>query len=222
MKKIMVCIGIFMLFTTMVFPLIGTVFAGSEENPEITDNYDDHFGVLIRYPSRIRTFIALKLLNIKSFEFIDIDSAWFYEKELEPQFIYTAIKLKDLEPVYPRAIYSLHWVFNNKPYAVACHLYDNAENSASFVGRDTHFNRKWEEAEVSYDFNNNFIILKINKIHIGNPQPGERLTQTNAWTALRFQYEPFCLFFGDGELVKDGAPFIEDHLDFGKDYIIQY
>jgi hypothetical protein len=211
-----------MLFIVSFLPVIGTVFAGSEEDPEIKDKYNDQFGVLIKHPTRIRTFLALQLLHLQTFEIIDIDSAWFYEKESEPHVLYTAIKLNNLEPIYHRAIYSIHWTYNKVPYAVASHLYDNAEHSASFVGLDTHFNKNWEEAETTYDFNNNIVTFRINKIHIGNPRPGERLTKTNAWTALRFKYEPFCLFFGDGELVKDGAPFIEDHLDFGKDYIIQY
>ncbi|GAG97075.1 unnamed protein product, partial [marine sediment metagenome] len=63
----------------------------------IKDNYDDQFGALIEYPTRMRTRIALTLLQMDSFDFIDIDSAWFYEKELESEYLYTALKLKDLE-----------------------------------------------------------------------------------------------------------------------------
>jgi hypothetical protein len=66
------------------------------------------------------------------------------------------------------------------------------------------------------------VAFKINKIDIGDPQEGEILTRTYAWTALRFNFEPLCLLLGDGELVKDGAPFIESYDEYGRDYIIQY
>jgi len=75
---------------------------------------------------------------------------------------------------------------------------------------------------VSFDFNRNIVEFKINKEHIGNPKSGDILTNTYAWTALRFYFEPLCLFFSDGELVKDCAPFMENNDEYGRNYMIKY
>ena len=65
-------------------------------------------------------------------------------------------------------------------------------------------------------------LFKLKKEYAGNLQQGDILTNTWAWTALRFNFEPMTILFSNGELVKDGAPFIEDNKDYGADYIIQY
>jgi len=209
-----------MLLVILIFST--NAIAGSEEDPEITDNYDDQFGALIEYPTRLRTRIALILLQMDSFDFIDIDSAWFYENEGESEYLYTSLKVKDLMMNSQRAIYSIHWTFNGIRYAIGSHLYNNGLNYSCFVGLDRRFNPKWKDADVSYDFESNIVTFKINKVDIGNPQPGDILTRTFAWTALRFNFEPLCLLFSDGELVKDGAPFIESYDEYGRDYIIKY
>ena len=216
----LICIVSCAVMLTMTFSSI--VFAGDENDPEIKDNYDDQFGALIEYPTRMRTRIALTLLQMDSFDFIDIDSAWFYENELEPGYLYTALKIKDLTINSQRAIYSIHWTFNGLAYAVGSHLYNNGQNYSCLVGLDKRFNRNWQDAEVTFDFDNDIITFKIDKNHIGNPQPGDYLTKTFAWTALRFNFEALSLIFGDGELVKDAAPFIESSNEYGRNYMIQY
>jgi len=220
MRNKLKCILICAVMLTMTFSSI--VFAGDENDPEIKDNYNDQFGALVEYPTRMRTRIALTLLQIDSFDFIDIDSAWFYENELESEYLYTALKLKDLRINSQRAIYSIHWTFNGAAYAVGSHIYNNGQNYSCFVGLDKRFNNNWQKAEVSFDFDSNTITFKIDKKHIGNPQLGDYLTRTYAWTALRFNFEPLCLLFSDGELVKDCAPFIENNNEYGKNYMIQY
>jgi hypothetical protein len=62
----------------------------------------------------------------------------------------------------------------------------------------------------------------MDKKFIGDPQPGDLLIRTFAWTALRFNFEPLSLLFSDGELVKDAAPFIENNSDYGRNYQIVY
>ena len=219
MKKI---IGMFvcMLLITTILPL--TAMAGDENDPEITDNLNDQFGALVDYPTRIRTRIALRLLLIDSFDFIDIDSAWFYEQSSESDYLFAALKIKDLSTNPHRAIYSVHWTFNGVPYAVGSHLYNNGQNSSCFVGLDKRYNRNWQYAEATYDFDKDIVTFKMDKTLIGNPQPGDILTKTFAWTALRFSPQALNLFFSDGELVKDAAPFIENNQDYGKDYQIMY
>ena len=96
--------------------------------------------------------------------------------------------------------------------------------SFSFSDRliDKRLNWNFEDAEGYYDIENDIVTFKFKKEFIGNPQPGDVLTNTWAWTALRFNFEPFTILFSDGELVKDAAPFIESHEDYGEDYIIKY
>ena len=220
MEKKIIGLFVSMLFFTTVLPI--TVFAGDENDPEITDNQDDQFGALLEYPTRIRTRIALTLLQMNSFDFVDITSAWFYENESESGHLYAALKLKDLSVNPQRAIYTIHWKCNGVPYTVWSHLYNHGQNCTSSVGVDRRCNYHWHDAEVTYDFNSSIVTFKMDKKYIGDPQPGDLLIRTFAWTALRFNYEPLSLLFSDGELVKDAAPFIENNSDYGRNYQIVY
>lgn len=218
-KKIVGILACILLITTLL-PTIG--LAGDENDPEITDNLNDQYGALIEYPTRIRTRIALALLQMNSFDFIDIDSAWFYENESQSDYLFAALKLQDLTIIPQRAIYSIHWTFDGVAYAVGSHLFNNGQNSSCFVGLDKRLNFQWQDAEVTYDFDNNIVTFKMEKKFIGKPEPGDMLMKTFAWTALRFNFEPVCLLFSDGELVKDCAPFIESNQDYGRNYKIIY
>ncbi len=219
-RKKLICISICISLLAITF--VPTVLAGDENDPEITDNYYDQFGALVEFPDRIRTHIALALLRINTFDFIDIDSAWFYENEFDSDNMVAALKLKDLSINPQRAIYTIHWKYNGVPYCVWSHLYNNGQNFSCHVGEDRRSNHNYHDAKASYDFDKNIITFKFNKEFIGNPQPGDILTKTFAWTALRFDPLPFNLFFSDGELVKDAAPFMENNQEFGRDYIIKY
>jgi len=220
MKKKIIGLFVCMLFFTTILPI--TAIAGDENDPEITDNLNDQFGPLVDYPTRVRTKIALTLLQMNSFDFIDIYSAWFYENEFEPNYLYAALKLKDLSVNPQRAIYTIHWKCNGVPYAVWSHLYNNGQNYTGSVGVDRRFNYRWHDAEVTYDFNRSIVTFKMDKKYIGDPQPGDLLIRTFAWTALRFNFEPLTLLFGSGELIKDAAPFLENNTDYGRDYVIQF
>ncbi len=216
MYEVVVC----MVMLTSLLPV--SVIAGSEEDPEIIDTLNDQFGALVDFPTRIRSRIALSLLQMDSFDFIDIDSAWLYEHASESDYMFAALKLKDLDTKNQRAIYTIHWQFNGVPYCVWSHLCNNGQNYSCSVGVDKRFNFNYHDAEVAYDFESDIVTFKFKKEFIGNPQPGEVLSKTFAWTALRFNNEPLCLLFSDGELVKDAAPFIENSQDFGREYIVQY
>jgi len=71
MKNNKLVIFICMLFITLSFSM--NVFAGSEEDPEILDVEDNAV-----------------------FDHLDIISAWFYEKAEEPEFLFTALKLNEI------------------------------------------------------------------------------------------------------------------------------
>jgi hypothetical protein len=220
MKRKIVGLFVCMLLITTILPI--TAMAGDENDPEIRDNLNDLWGLLVDHPLRIRTQIALKLLQINSFNFIDIHSAWFYENKSEHNYLYAALKLNDLSVNPQRAIYTIHWKYNGVPYAVWSHLYNNGQDYISSVGVDKRSNYRWHDAEVTYDFNRNIVTFKMDKQDIGNPQPGDFLIRTFAWTALRFNFEPLTLLFGSGELVKDEAPFLENYTSYGREYQILY
>ena len=71
MQKKISTILVCMLFITLSFTM--NVFAGSEEDPEILDVEDDAV-----------------------FDYLDIISAWFYEMEEEPEYLFTALKIKEI------------------------------------------------------------------------------------------------------------------------------
>jgi hypothetical protein len=220
MKKKIVGIFVCMLLITTILPI--TAMAGDENDPEITDNLNDQFGALVDHPTRMRTRIALTLLQMNSFDFVDIHSAWFYENEFESDYLYAALKLKDLRIITQDAVYSVRWTFNGVAYCVWSHIYNKGQNISCQVGLDKRFPYGSQDADVTYDFDRDIVTFKMDKKYIGDPQPGNLLIKTWTWTALRFNSEPLCLLFSDGELVKDAAPFIENKQDYGRDYQILY
>ena len=95
MKEKFIIILICIVFFVSIISL--NVIAGDEENPEIIDNEDDWFGSFINHPIRYNIFHAIGLLPMESFDFLDIKSAWFFEKSNEPDYLYTSLKLKNLD-----------------------------------------------------------------------------------------------------------------------------
>ena len=219
-KKVIATIVVMLLIATIpILPI--NVLAGDENDPEITDALNDQFGALAIYPDRLRTRIALMLLQMDSFDFVDIDSAWFYENADEPDFLYADLKLQDLRIVPQDAIYTVRWACNDVAYCVGSHIRFNGQGISCHVGLDRRSAADSQPAEVTYDFESNIITFKMKKQDIGDPQPGDLLTNTWAWTAFRFNFSPLCLLFSDGELVKDAAPFLENNQEYGRDYVIQ-
>lgn len=222
MRNKIFSIIVFIFLVIVVFS--PNIFAGSAENPEITDNEDDCFGSFIIHPFRYRMFHSLGLLEMENFDFLDIKSAWFHEDPNYPEYLFASISLKDLDVVSQRAVYSVHWKFNNVRYAVGSHIYNNGLNISCSVGLDRHFSifSKFKAAESHYDFENDIITFKLKKEYVGDLKEGDILSDTWAWTALRFNNEPMTIVFSNGELVKDAAPFLEGSNDYGLDYIIKY
>jgi len=215
MKRKIIGIFICALLITTIIPI--TAMAGDEQNPEILDETDDLFGIFTTNQKILNFFTKLKIFNIESFDFMDITSAWFYENPDKPDNLYTAIKLKNLDFINQRVIYSMHWVFEEKNYAVGVHVISNGEITGFFAGETFGiFNRlgPYHDANGSFDLNDDTVIFEIPKNVIGNPEPGNILTRTDAWAGLRFIFEPLTIPLG-GEVAKDWA-------GYGKDYIIQY
>jgi hypothetical protein len=219
MKKIIVIILISLLFV-----LSFKVLAGDINDPEIVDEEDDLFGSFIDHPIRFQIFQSIGLLTMDSFSFMDIKSAWFFEKSDEPNYLFASLYVKDLDVISQRVVYTIHWTFDGVRYAVGSHIYNNGKNSSCKVGFDRHLSIfcNFKDGESYYDFENDIITFKFKKEYAGNLQQGDVLTNTFAWTALRFNFERMTILFSDGELVKDAAPFIENSKDYGRYYVIKY
>ena len=193
--------------------LTSCAFAGDEENPEVTDEINDIFGPLIEDPDLFSRMKATgRLGDIENFDFIDIVSAWFYENSDEPDFLYSAVKVKNLEFKDDRGIYAMHWVYNDLEYGVGVHTHSDGKYKSFFAGISP--SGPYEKVTGSFDLEKNIVTFRIPKILIGYPSKGDILTQTDAWNALRFKIESATWPYG-GELAKDWA-------GYGQDYEIQY
>jgi len=215
MKRIDNMIVFIMLITMMLLPL---ATAGSDKNPEIEDYNEndpyDIFGTFVRIPGLFTLFRTIGMFPFDSFAVIDIQSAWFYEQSDNPTFLFTALKLEDVFLIKQTQIYSIKWTMNGKQYSTSVHSDMMNGVHTSFMGGSSHAGGTSEEITGSFDVENNIIHFSVPKDIIGNPQPGDILTEPNAWTALRFGAEPFTIFFG-GELAKDWS-------GYGKEYVIHY
>jgi hypothetical protein len=216
MKKI---IGILLCMLLITTTFSAKVMAGDEQDPEIVDETNDLFGIFTRNIKILNFFTKLNIFKIETFDFMDITSAWFYENPDKPDYLYTAIKLKNLDFINQRTIYAMHWEFEGKNYAVGTHIISNGEILGFFAGETFGiFNKNrygpYHDANGSFDLENDIVFFEIQKNVIGDPEPGDVLTKTDAWTGLRFIFEPLTIPLG-GEVAKDWA-------GYGRDYIIEY
>ena len=190
----------------LVLPILPfVVSAGDEENPEIIDWERDLEGLF-------------GMLFPRFFKHIDIISGWFYENSTEPNTLYIALKVKELEYKNLRTIYSIHWEYNGKPYATGIHTHSNGESLLAFTGCMEAGNETMYEIDVFFDLEKNIITWNVPKEYIGNPEPEEVLELTFAWNGIRLisdnWIELYTRIFGESELAKDGA--------FGEDYTIKF
>jgi len=155
----------------------------NERNPEIKDKSGDTVG------------------------YLDILSVWFYEEPDEPDYLYIVMKVRNLKTIL-RTVFSVYWMYNGVNYV-----------STMFVGiygtywSVSYFDRGWQTSlsNGSYDLQSDVITMKIQKSKIGDPQPGDILTNTYAlaWQKIVFGWIPWFV---------DYAP----NRGYGRDYIIQY
>ena len=205
MQKKILTILVCMLFLTTTFSI--SVYAGSEEDPEIDDEVPDT-GV---------------------FDYLDIISAWFFEKGDEPEYLFTALKIKEINSNRFKQHLTVHWEHNGIECASSMNIgYGNPWFifSAGY-GHGWWFQEHYQQIEGEYDDETGIIICKIPKNIINNPQKGDVLTNTKALTFQRFGLigrMGFDRFFicglislATGKVPWDGAPY-----EYGRDYIIQY
>lgn len=194
MKKI-ISIFICTLLITIIFSL--AVSAGDEQNPEIVDEIGD---------------TPLSLL--------DIESAWFYETQEEPDYLFVTMKILYIKERY-NAVFSIRWSHNDIDYAAGVN---------TFTFRDTIFRcglpkqatywqwNRMPTCEGIIDSDEGKITWKIPKSSIGNPQPGDILTNTkaNAVPGFPISFLYFLLQFD----YRDFAP--DSYDEYGQDYKIIY
>ena len=156
MKKI---IGIFvcMLLISIIFSTNAT--AGDETNPEIVDEIGDN---------------PLSLL--------DIDKAWFFEKEDEPDYLFITMKILLLKENYI-AVFSIRWSYNDLDYAAGVNTFSYRDTifRCGLPKRATYWQwNRMPKCDGIIDSEKGLITWKIPKSSIGNPKPGDVLSNTKA------------------------------------------
>jgi hypothetical protein len=206
MKKNIISFILIMLMFSLPFSIV--VSAGSEEYPEIDDEED------------------IDVMN-----YLDIISAWFFEKEGEPDFLYTSLKIKEISPIHMKQHLTVHWEYNGISCASGMIIGygDPWFAYTAGYGHGWWFQEHYEEITGEYNEETGIITCKIPKSIINNPQKGEVLKNTYASTFERFGFigrlgfgRPLIqiiLFKISGKNIFDYAPETED---FGRDYTIQY
>jgi len=206
MKRKIIAVLIMMLLICISFSI--GVSAGSEEDPEIIDEEDTDV-----------------------FNYLDIEKAWFYENESEPDYLFTALKIKEINPLHLKQHLTIHWEYNDISCASSMIIgYGKPWYMFSAgYGHGWWFQEHYQQIEGEYDLENGVIICKIPKSIIHNPQEGDVLENTYALTFQRFGFvgrmgfdRPLIrtiLYLVSGKNVVDYAP---ESIDYGRDYVIQY
>jgi hypothetical protein len=206
MRRKILSILVSMLFISTIFSTY--VLAGSEEDPEIIDDEENDVQ-----------------------EFLDIDSAWFYEKEEEPDYIYTALKLKNIDIAKTKQHLVVSWEFNGIHCSAGLYIGYDEEWWFSYqagYGHGFWFQEHYQAIEGEFDGETGIIICKTPKSIIKNPQKGDILTNTRAHAFQRFGFIGMLgfdrwfiqslIFIITGKSASDYAP----NDSPGRDYVIQY
>lgn len=201
-----------MLITTMIFSVTGQ--AGDEENPEITDAEGDAFG------------------------YLDINSVWFYEEEVNPGYLFVSMKINEPSNNKFQQTFAVFWKYENKQYACSLHLgfgfgdFWEKYGAGKYIYRESGGGSDYVHniSDCTYSVDNGIIAWKISKDIIGNPQKDDLLfdTWSNAFRRLGFLgrigfSRPILdsiIFRLLGNSLWDFAP--DNYDEYGLDYIIQY
>ena len=201
-------ISVYIIMLMISISLQTPVSAGSEEDPEIEDESEDDI-----------------------FSFLDIISAWFYEKEDHPEYLFIRLKLKQIDTKPLKQHLTVHWELNGVVCAAMMAVgYDDVEVvgfSAGF-GHGFWFQEHYQGTQGEFDEETGIITIKVPKSVIKNPEKGDVLTNTYALTFQRFGFIGLLgfdrvilqsiLFLFTGESRTDVGP----NDGYGRDYEIQY
>ncbi|MFE3845788.1 hypothetical protein ACFL1L_02875 [Thermoplasmatota archaeon] len=206
MRNKIFAILISMLF---IFTILSVnVFAGSEEDPEITDEEEDDVQ-----------------------ENFNIISAWFYEKEEEPDYLYTALKLKNIDTTKTKQHLVIIWEHEGVHCSAGLYIGYDEDYWLSYqagYGHGFWFQEHYQQIEGEFDEETGIITCKIPKNIINEPDKGDILTKTRASAFQRFGFIGMLgfdrlfirslIFIITGKSANDFAP----NDGYGRDYIIQY
>ncbi len=208
MKEKIVGILIFMLLTTTILPV--TALAGDEQHPEITDISGD------------------------ARRYLDIEKAWFYENPDTPEMLYTVIELRKPSALPFKQHLVVQWQMNGEYYASMLAIGYNITQwfeYVSIIGRGQFGDPQPVVTYIkgSFDTATGTVTCNIPKSTIGNPKPGDVLTNTHSQCFERFRFwgrlgftPLFRYFLFDKILekwqIEDSAP----DQGYGSDYIVQY
>lgn len=206
MKRKIISTFIITLMISVSFSI--SVSAGSEENPEIIDEQEDDVQ-----------------------DYLDIISAWFFEKEEEPDYLYTALKLNNVDITKTKQHLLVKWDYNGVPCAAGLFLGYDEDWWFSYqagYGHGFWFQEHYEQVEGEFDEETGIIICKIPKNLINDPAKGDVLTNTRASAFQRFGFLgslgfdrwfiQSLIYLVTGKSVFDHAP----NEDYGREYVIQY
>jgi hypothetical protein len=207
-RKKIVGVLIFMLLTTTILPI--TAIAGDEENPEITDTSGD------------------------ARAYLDVTKAWFYEDPSTPDVLYTTIEITKPMMIPFKQHLVVSWQMNGEHYASMLGIGYSIQmwfEYVSIIGRGQFGDPKpiVSIIEGSFDTTDGTVTCVIPKSTIGNPAPGDVLTNTQSVCFERFRFwgrlgfSPLFRYILFDEILEKWQ--LEDFAPdqgYGSDYIIQY
>ena len=207
MKKKIIGILVCMLFITTILPITGSVIAGDENDPEIVD--DPETDVV---------------------DYLDIISAWFYEKAEMPDYLFVGLKVKEISALHPKQHLTVHWEYNGIECAamMAIGYGEPWFDFAAGYGHGFWFQEHYKRIEGEYNRETGVITMKIPKNVIKNPKQGDVLTNTYALTFERFGFIGKLGFYRPvitkllSALLQKSLEDIAPNMGYGRDYIIQY
>jgi len=169
MRKIIVGIFVGMMVITILIP---GVVAGSLDNPEISDTSGD------------------------ARSYLDIKSAWFFEDPSTPDVLYTIIEIVKPSMIPSKQHLVVSWEMNGEHYASMLAVgYDIGIEFpwlyySAIEGRGQFGDPKPKISTIDGFFNktDGTVTCKIPKSTIGNPQPGDVLTNTQSQCFQRFRF----------------------------------
>ena len=193
----------------LIFTIISVnVFAGSEEDPEIIDDEEDEV-----------------------YNYLDIISAWFYEDENEPDYLFTALKIKNIDTTRTKQHLIVHWEHEGIHCSAGLFIGYDPDYWLSYqagYGHGFWFQEHYQVIEGNLDEGTGIITCKIPKNIINNPEKGDILTKTGATAFQRFGFIgrmgfdrwliQSLIWIITGRSTSDYAPNDDD----GGDYLIQY
>ena len=166
MKQKIVGLFVCMLMVVLVFQMPGTAF--SDDVHEITDDEGD-----------------------TRFEYVDVVWASFYENADQPQYLYAALQISNLQEK-KGCVYAIHWYFNDVHYDTALHNGLMLPPLRFKIWSSDYYDKRtpmktWNDTlnSGSFDPQNDVIIWTLHKSCIGFPQPGDILTHAYVFTAQR-------------------------------------